>query len=100
MNTVTVTIPNEVNRSLEAQVKAGWFASVGDAVVAGAKLLVQKKQKLTVNGFTEEFEERVLESAKEPIEVSEARGVLETDKDIDNFMLMVREKAQKYKAWR
>lgn len=52
----------------------------------------KKKKKLTVNGFTEEFEEKVLKAAAEPIEND---IVLETEEDIRNYFLHLRKPKQK-----
>ncbi len=40
------------------------------------------KKRITENGFTEEFEDAVLESAKEPIDYS---NVWETKEDVDKY---------------
>lgn len=39
-------------------------------------------KRITENGFTEEFEDAVLESAKEPIDESD---VWETEEDVNNY---------------
>ena len=100
MTTVTVTINDEIKQALEEQVRLGWFGSINEALKEGARLLIKrrKKQRLTVNGFTKEFEDLILKSAEEPVEVSEKRGVIETEEDLKNFITMVRESAKKYKV--
>ena len=45
-----------------------------------------KKQRLTVNGFTPEFEDEVLKAAAEPVDYSK---VWETDEDIHKFFRSV-----------
>lgn len=54
---------------------------VGKAVRKTAKTLISRR-RLTVNGFTPEFEEEVLKAAAEPVD---NRWVLKTGDDVGKF---------------
>ena len=57
------------------------FTSISELVRHALRQILYPKG-LTVNGFTPEFEDLVLESAKEPV----SKGIVfETEKDIDRY---------------
>ena len=49
-----------------------------------AKLRVKKKKELTINGYTKEFEESVLEALRE-VEEERRKGTLKTYKNINDL---------------
>jgi Arc/MetJ-type ribon-helix-helix transcriptional regulator len=71
-STITVSIPSGLKRSAERLVRKGRFTSISEVVSVGIKKVVSSKETLTENGFSKEFEEHVLQSAKEPKSKSRA----------------------------
>lgn len=63
---MTVSMPKNLKDALQVQVAAGKFKSLSAAVQTAVRSMVRKSSKITVNGFTEAFEEGVLEAEKEP----------------------------------
>lgn len=57
------------------------YSSVSELVRDALRQLIQKK-RITENGFTEEFEDAVLEAKKEPVDYSD---VWETEEDVDKY---------------
>ena len=49
-----------------------------------AKLKIKKKENLTINGYTKEFEESVLEALRE-VEEERRKGTLKTYKNINDL---------------
>ena len=49
-----------------------------------AKLKIKKKENLTINGYTKEFEESVLEALRE-VEEEREKGTLKTYKNINDL---------------
>ncbi len=79
---VNVSMPNELKNAIDQLVASGLYTSVSEVVREGTRLVIKSSPKLTVNGFTEEFEKEVLEAAKEPIDESQ---IWETKEDIENY---------------
>lgn len=82
MPQILINLPDKLKRDLDQYVDEYGYASTSEAVRQGIRQLVQNEPKITVNGFTEEFENRVLEAAKEPLDQS---VTLETGEDIDRY---------------
>lgn len=59
---------------------------VGRAVRKTAKTLIRRR-RLTVNGFTPEFEDEVLKAAAEPVNKDK---IWRTNKDIDSYFASLR----------
>jgi Arc/MetJ-type ribon-helix-helix transcriptional regulator len=95
MNTVTinVTMPKGLMGELKQLVVAGWYTSVSEVLRSGARQIVTN-EKLTINGFTREFEDEVLKAAAEPVDYSK---VWESDKDIDAFFDGINKKVKRQK---
>ncbi len=82
--TIRADIPIEMKRQIDSVIASGKFASV-NAVVQHALTAVlpkPKRSRLTVNGFTPEFEEEVLASSRSP---SENDTVIETEEDLERY---------------
>lgn len=63
---------------------------VGKSVRRDAAKLIRRR-RLTVNGFTPEFEKEVLKAAKEPVD---KKLVWKSEKDIDRFFESLKAKTQ------
>ena len=64
------------------------YSSVSEVIRDALRQLIYKK-RITENGFTEEFEDAVLESAKEPIDHSK---VWKTEADVNKYFRQLRKK--------
>jgi len=64
--TLSISMPNELKQSLQAQVTAGRFKSLSAAIVAGAKRIV-KVQKKDESWVTDDLVKRVKMAEREPI---------------------------------
>jgi len=71
MNTMTinVTMPKGLMEEVKQLVIGGWYTSVSEVLRSGARQLIAN-ERLTINGFTPEFEEEVLKAAAEPVDES------------------------------
>jgi len=58
------------------------YASISELVRDALRKTLYRKEELTVNGFTKEFEDEVLKAASER---EEDDFVLETEEDINNY---------------
>lgn len=78
--TVNISLPSNMYHDMKETIKERGYSSFSELVRDAVRKILYPD--LTENGFTPEFEELVLESAKEPIE----KGILlKTDKDIENY---------------
>lgn len=64
------------------------YSSVSELIRAALRRFLSK-QRITENGFTEEFEDLVLESAAEPMDND---TVLETEEDVDKYFSQLSQK--------
>lgn len=80
MNTINISLPASLYRDIKRAIKERGYSSVSELMRDAVRRVLYPE--LTENGFTPEFEELVLESAKEPVE----KGmILETDEDVKNY---------------
>lgn len=89
---VNVSMPSELKKAIDQLIANGWYTSVSELVREGTRRVIKASPKLTINGFTEEFENQVLEAAKEPIDQD---LVLETEEDIDKYFNNLFRKSKK-----
>ena len=65
--TISITLPDEIKHTLETQVAAGRFRSLGEAIRVGAKLVAQKfTQKYDESWITDDLIKKVKKAQKEP----------------------------------
>lgn len=80
MTTINISLPTSLYRDIKKTIRERGYSSVSEMVRDAVRKVLYPE--ITENGFTPEFEEAVLESAKEPIE----KGImLETDEDVKNY---------------
>lgn len=80
--TINISLPKAMYEDAKKYIKVRKFTSMSELVRNSLRGLLYPE--LTENGFTPEFEEKVLKSAAEPLE----KGyVLETEKEIDDYFL-------------
>lgn len=79
--TINISLPKDMYKDIKKWVSDHKYSSVSEYFRDLARKSLYRK-RITENGFTEEFEDAVLESAKEPIEDAYA---LETEEDIHNY---------------
>lgn len=87
--TINISLPTSLLKIAKSESRKFGFASVSEYIRQAIRNFVYGigKNGLTVNGFTPEFEEMVLEAANEPIKND---IVLKTNKDIDNYFLKLK----------
>lgn len=97
ITTINISLPKSLLVAAKAESKKFGFASVSEYIRQAVRTHVYglDKNGLTVNGFTPEFEDMVLEAEKEPIEND---IVLETDKDVDDYFRSLRPKGKMKRA--
>lgn len=88
MNTATINISLPVSMYKDAKLvsKEEGYSSISELIRHALRKILYPNG-LTVNGFTPEFEELVVERAKAP---TGSGVVLKTNKDIDNFFLKLK----------
>jgi len=79
--TINISLPTSMLNDAKSVTKVEGFTSISE-LIRHALRQVLYPSGLTVNGFTPEFENIVLESAKEPIDESSAWN---STKDVDTY---------------
>ncbi len=83
---VNIPMPSQLKKAVDQLVAQGWYDSFSEAVREGTRRVVKSSPKLTVNGFTEEFEDEVLKAAEEPLDYSvELKSKADIDRYFDNL---------------
>ena len=90
MNTINISLPENLYKEAKKIVKDKGYSSISELVRDGLRKVIYPQ--LTENGFTPEFEEMVLEAAKEPVDESK---VWETSEDIDKYYAKLHKKLEK-----
>lgn len=85
---MNVPMPKQLKADLQRLVAGGRYASLSEALRDGARKVING-QRITVNGFTEEFELETLEAEQEPIDWSTA---WKSKKDIEEGLTKILEK--------
>ena len=78
-----IYIPSQLKKEAKQMVKTGKFSSLNELIQTGIRIVLRTQKKLTVNGFTPEFEGQVLDAEKEPLEKD---VVLQSEQDISRFI--------------
>ncbi len=80
--TINISLPKEMYKKAKKLVSEGKYHSISELIRAGLRRTFDEANQITENGFPGWFEDRVLESADEPVKND---IVLETEEDIDNY---------------
>lgn len=91
MMTINISLPKDMVEAAKKVVRRKHYASISE-LMRDALRKELKKQEITENGFTREFEDQALKSAAEPIEKD---TVLESEADIDNYFRNLKLPAKK-----
>lgn len=84
MATVNISLPNEMYKDAKKALPRRGYASLSELVRDSLRKILYPE--ITENGFTREFEDRVLEAEKQPDEPD----VWETEEDVKNFFRKMR----------
>lgn len=87
--TVNISLPSHLYKEIKKTIKERGYSSVSELVRDAVRRVIYPE--LTENGFTPEFEEMVLHSAKESID---EKDVWETPEDIDKYFAKLHKKHQ------
>lgn len=87
--TVNISLPASLYKDIKKTIKERGYSSVSELVRDAVRRTLYPK--LTENGFTPEFEERVLEAAKEPIDYSQ---IIETDEGLEKWFAELHKKVK------
>lgn len=90
MTTINISLPTSLYKDIKKTITERGYSSVSELVRDAVRRVLYPG--LTENGFTPEFEEAVLESAREPIDETK---VWETDQDIDMYFTKLHKKLEK-----
>ena len=85
--TINISIPTQMYKDIKAVIKEQGYASISEFVRSSIRNHMYPR--ITENGFTPEFEDEVLEAAKEPIDENK---VWETQEDIHVYFDELRKK--------
>lgn len=86
INTINISIPSQLYKEIKNFLTKRGYASISEFFRDAARDKLHPM--VTENGFTPEFERRVLEAAKEPLRDDDV--VLKTDKDVENYFRHLR----------
>ena len=81
--TINISLPTSMLNDAKSVTKFEGFTSISE-LIRHALRQVLYPSGLTVNGFTPEFEDAVLEAAKEPVS---KEMVFETEKEIHDYFI-------------
>ncbi len=90
MTTVNISLPSEMYKDIKKTIKERGYSSVSELVRDALRRIVYPG--LTENGFTPEFEDAILESAKEPMDKNK---IWKTEEDIDRYFAKLHKKLEK-----
>lgn len=88
--TVNISLPINLYKDIKKTIEDRGYSSVSELVRDAVRRVIYPD--LTENGFTSEFEEMVLRSAKESVD---EKDVWETPGDIDKYFAKLHKKHQK-----
>lgn len=92
MNTINISLPTRMYKDIKRVIKERGYSSVSELARDGFRKIIYEQEGLTENGFTPEFEEMVLEAAKEPID---ATKTIETDEDLERYFRELHQRLEK-----
>ena len=82
LTTINISLPKSMYKDAKVMVTKRGYSSVSELIRDTLRNLLYPN--VTENGFTKEFEDQVLEAAKEPVKND---IVLKTDKEIRDYYL-------------
>lgn len=85
MNTINISLPSQLYKEIKSFLSKRGYASISEFFRDAARDKLHPM--VTENGFTPEFEQHVLEAAKEPIDHSKTWN---TDKEIHDYFRKLR----------
>lgn len=80
--TINISLPKEMYKDAKKMVAERRYASISELVRDALRKIVYQKEEITENGFPVWFEQKVLESEKEP---EENDIVIETQEDLHKY---------------
>lgn len=80
--TINISLPKQLYKAAKKLVAEEKYSSISEVMRAGIRRVLYDADKITENGFPGWFEDRVLESAAEPVDESK---VWETEEDVDKY---------------
>ena len=89
MNTINISLPESMYKDAKQAVKKKGYSSISELVRDGLRRVIYPE--LTENGFTPEFEDMVLEAAKEPVDKTK---IIKTDEDLENWFAELHKKIE------
>lgn len=91
MSTINISLPKNMYQDAKKVVQEKGYSSISELIRDGLRKIIYE-EGLTENGFTPEFEEMVLKSAKESVDEGD---VWKTPGDIDKYFAKLHNKHQK-----
>ena len=92
--TINISLPKQLYKSAKKLVAEEKYSSISEVVRAGIRRVLYDADKITENGFPGWFEDKVLESAQEPVKKS---NVWETKADIEKYFKELHKRVEKKK---
>lgn len=80
--TINISLPKSLYKDAKRLVAEGKYSSISEIMRAGLRRVLYDADKITENGLPGWFEDRVLESAQEPIKKS---SVWESEEDMKKY---------------
>ncbi len=90
MATVNISLPTSLYKDIKNTIKQRGYSSVSELMRDAVRRVLYPE--LTENGFTPEFEESVLRSAKESVD---EKDIWETPEDIDRYFAKLHKRLEK-----
>ena len=90
--TINISLPKEMYKDAKKMVAERRYASISELVRDALRKIVYQEEKITENGFPRWFEDRVLESERQPVEEGE---VWETEEDVHRYFKDLHKRLEK-----
>ncbi|MEK7616709.1 MAG: ribbon-helix-helix domain-containing protein [Patescibacteria group bacterium] len=87
--TINISLPKEMYKDAKKIVAERRYTSISELIRDALRKIVYQEEEITENGFPRWFENRVLESEKEP---EENDTVIETDEDLRKYFREMRKR--------
>lgn len=90
--TINISMPTEMYKKAKKLVFEGKYHSISELIRAGLRRAFDETDQITENGFPGWFEDRVLESAEQPLDKD---TVWETEEDVNRYFKKFYKKPEK-----
>ena len=90
--TINISLPKEMYKDAKKAAKQKRYTSISELVRDALRKTIYNENEITENGFPRWFEDRVLESERQPVEED---GVWETEENVHRYFKDLHKRLEK-----